>query len=339
MTSRSRSILKYTLSALLAVGLLVAAFRDTDFGKLGASLRQANYWWMVAAFMCLMVSHCIRALRWRYLLDPIKPHIPFRNLFSGVMIGYFVNNVLPRAGELVRPYTIGKLETIPKSAALGTIVVERIMDTVSFLVLVSIIPLVYDGPLKQVFPWLEQAGTIISAVTFSVLIVGIVLMAKRDWTDVLVGRVARFLPAGISTRLDRVVHSFLDGFEFIRRPRGFAAILITSVLVWLLYGVMTYVSFFSFGLEHSLGFGAAIVVLAISSIGIAIPTPGATGGYHWFAAQSLIGLFHVSNETALSFAAVTHAVGFVGATVVGLYYFLHDHINIKDAMRKPGEKS
>jgi uncharacterized protein (TIRG00374 family) len=333
MTSRTRSIVKYGLSAVLAIGFLFVAFRDTDFEKLRVTLLAADYWWMAVFLGVLMVSHALRALRWRYLLDPIKPKISFRNLFSGVMIGYFVNNLLPRAGELVRPYTIGKLESISKGAALGTIVVERILDTAAFLFLVIMLPVLYDGPLLQAFPWLNRAGTIISFVTFGMLLVAVVLMARRDWTDAITKRLFRFLPQGLAARLDRGVHSFLDGFLFVKRPGSFLSILILSVLVWLLYGVMTYYAFISFGLSD-LGFSAAIVLLAISSIGIAIPTPGATGGYHWFAAQTLVRLFHVPNEVALGYATVTHAVGFVGVTVVGLYFFMRDHITLRDAMDK-----
>jgi uncharacterized protein (TIRG00374 family) len=338
MTLRPKSFLKYVLTALLTVVLLYFAFRNTDLDGLYISIRGANYWWMLLMFACMMVSHMVRALRWRYLLNPIKTDIAFRNLFSGVMIGYFINNILPRAGELVRPYTIGKLESIPKGAALGTIVVERIMDTFSFLVLIVAIPLVYDGPLVEAFPWLQRAGIIISLGTIGFLIVAMVLMVRRDWTGALLKRMTGFLSQRLAIKFERVFNSFLDGFLFVKQPGSFMAILLLSVIVWFLYIVMTYVAFFSFGLENQLGFGAAVVVLAISSIGIAIPTPGATGGYHWFAAQTLVRLFHVSNEVALSYATVTHAVGFIGVTVVGLSYFLHDHINIKEAMNKPVEQ-
>lgn len=175
----------------------------------------------------------------------------------------------------MRPYWIGRLESVPKSAALGTIVVERIIDTASFLVLVIIIPFVYNGPLMETFPWLREAGIIISLVTFGFLIAAVVLMSRRDWTDTLLRRATGFLSPSLSLKFDGVVHSFLDGFLFLKRPGAFLVILILSILVWFLYIVMTYVAFFSFGegMSH-LGFGAALVVLAISSIGVAIPTPG-----------------------------------------------------------------
>lgn len=335
MTLRITALLKYIASALLTIVCLYVAFRDMDFGGLYVTILRANYWGMLGMFVSLLVSHAFRALRWRYLLDPVKPNISFRNLFSGVMIGYFINNLLPRAGELVRPYSIAKIELIPKSAALGTIVVERIMDTGSFLVLVLLIPLVYNGPLTQAFPWLQRTGIIVSLLTSGFLLAAVVLVIRRDWTNELLRRVSRFFPASAAATLNNVIHSFLDGFLFVKRPANFLAILVLSILVWFLYIVMTYLAFFSFGLEQELGFGAALVLLAISSIGVAIPTPGAIGGYHLFAQQTLIRLFHVSNEVALSYATLTHAIGFIGITVVGLYFFMRDHINLKDAMDKP----
>lgn len=334
MNRRISTALKYLFSVLLTVAFLYVAFRGTDPHALVESVRGANYWWILLMFACLMLSHAARAWRWRYLLEPIKRDIGFRNLFSGVMIGYLMNNILPRAGELARPYAIGKLESIPKSAALGTIVVERLIDTVSFLVLVVLIPFVYHGPLLESFPWLQRSGMILSLVTLCVLVVIVSLMLRRDWTDAVLRTLAPLLTAGIARQVDRMTHSFLDGFLFLKEPKNFLLIFVLSVVVWGLYVLMTYVAFFSFDLHQVLDLRAAIVILAISSIGVALPTPGATGTYHLFATQALTRLFFVPNEIALSYATVTHAVGFVGVTVIGLYYLFQDHIKVSDAVQK-----
>ncbi|MDH3253258.1 MAG: flippase-like domain-containing protein, partial [Ignavibacteria bacterium] len=193
MTRRIRSLLKYLLSAFLTILFLYLAFRGTDFDGLFRSLAAVEYSWIVVYIAILFLSHAFRAWRWRYLLEPIKTRISMRNLFSGVMIGYLMNNVLPRAGELVRPYSLAKLESVPRSSALGTIVVERIMDTIAFLLLLLILPIVYIGPLSESFPWLGEAGLIVSMVTGAALVFMTILVFRRTILDMILAWLGRVL--------------------------------------------------------------------------------------------------------------------------------------------------
>lgn len=328
-----RRWLQYIISGALTVFFLYLAFRGTDPADLADSLRHADYWWILGYFVALMASHLLRALRWRYMLYPLKPDIGLRNLFSALMIGYMLNNILPRAGEIGRPYVIGQLERISAGASFGTIVVERIMDIVSFLILVGALPFLYRGPLRESFPWLTQSGIILAALIIPATAVIVLLMRRRDWADAVLVRLTRVLPQGFGRRIDRLTHSFLDGFTFLKTPRHFLIIGVLSVFVWSLYAVMTWCGLRAFGLDRALGVSGAVVVLAISSIGVAIPTPGSTGTYHAFASQTLIALFGVARATALSFATLTHAVGFVSSTLFGLYYLLVDRITLGDAVR------
>ena len=332
----SRNILKYLFSAALTVAFLYLAFRGTDFGRLLESMKSAHFGWLALHFVILMASHMARAWRWRYLLEPLKPRIPLRNLFSGVMVGYMMNNVLPRAGELARPYTIGKLEGISKTSAFGTIVVERIIDTMSFVTLVVIIPIIYKGHLRESFPWLERAGVVSIAVIMPLLACLVVLMLRRDWTDIILRVCSRVVPARFARRVEIYVHSFLDGFLFLKSPGNFLIIFFLSVLIWFLYAVMTYVALFAFSLQGILGFSGAVVVLGISSLGVAIPTPGGTGSYHAFTSMTLVRLFAIEGPTALAYATLTHAIGFIGVTIVGIYYFLKDGISLSAAVKRSG---
>jgi uncharacterized protein (TIRG00374 family) len=329
-----RTVLKFLLSAALSVLFLYLAFHGTDFSKLQNELLNAQYGWMAGNLAALMLSHLFRAWRWRYLLDPIKPGIGLRNLFSSVMVGYLMNAVLPRAGEIARPYAIGKLESFSKGSAFGTIVVERIIDMCTFVLIVLALPLVYEGPLRESFPWLEQAGITAIIIAGAVLGVLVMLMIRRDWTDRFLDAAGRRLPSRSGKGLSKIVHSFLDGFLFLKRPGTFFPIALLSVVIWGLYAVMIYIAFYAFDLEGTLGFRGAVVVLGISSIGVAIPTPGAMGTYHAFASQTLIRLFSVDQAVALSYATVTHAVGLVGATLVGLYFFVRDHLSVSEVMGK-----
>jgi uncharacterized protein (TIRG00374 family) len=321
------------LSIGLSAAFLYLAFRGTDPGEILRSMRDVHYEWLLLSFGALLASHALRAYRWRILLAPMKEGIGFRNLFSSVILGYFFNNLLPRAGELARPYTIGRLEKISGSGALGTVVMERILDTVAFLTLVFGTPLVYSGPLLESFPWLRSGGIILAAVTVPFLLLLVALMFRRDWTDRIFAVISRVLPARFSERLRVTMHAFLDGFEFVRRPAAAFRILVMTAGIWYLYMLMTYLSFFAFDLEARLGWGAAWVTLAISSIGVAIPTPGGTGTYHAFASQTLTQLFGVDATTALSFATATHAIGYIGVTLLGLWFFLKDHLSFSEAVR------
>jgi len=332
MRVRSGDLFKYGVSACLTLFLLYLSFRGADTDALAAAVLTADYQWLLLMFVLLMASHVLRAVRWGYLLTPIKEGIGFRNLFSGVMVGYFVNNILPRAGELARPYALGRLEGISRSAALGTIVVERMIDAASFLILLTIIPLVYDGPLRETFPWLVNAGILLTVVMGIFLALIVLLVSRRDLTTRVIRSISRIIPERWHTRFSEVIHSFLDGFLIVRHPRHIVVLLLLSAGIWVLYIAMTRAAFQAFQMEDMIGWRAAVVVLAISSIGIAVPTPGSTGGYHFFASKTLSALFFVPPEVALGFATLTHGIGFVGTTTIGLYFLMHDHIRISEAV-------
>lgn len=341
MNPKIKSFLKYVLSVILTFGFLYFAFRETDFKKLYEILLSANYWWVFAMFPILLLSHAIRAWRWRYLLAPVKKDLKFHNLFSSLIIGYMMNNILPRAGELVRPYAISKSENISRSAAFATVVVERIFDIISFMLLIALIPAIYTGPLTETFPWLEETGIWLTVACFLFLGVFIFLMIRRD----IVIRILQILTRRLSDKkaklVDHIVHSFLDGFLFFKDRKNYFIIFLTSVLVWGLYIIMMYVVFNAFSLieKNNLDLATALVVQAISSIGLLIPTPGAIGPYHYFTIQTLTNLYGVEYTVAASYATVTHAVGFIGITLLGIVYFLKGRLSVTEIMKEKVEQN
>jgi uncharacterized protein (TIRG00374 family) len=319
----------------LTAGFLWYSFRGIDLGAVATAAKEASYGWIALSLVFLFLSHLLRAWRWRYLLAPLKADIGLRNLFSGVMVGYLVNNVIPRGGELARPFVVSRLEGISRMSAFGTVVIERLIDTLTFLTLVAFLPLIYVGPLRDSFPWLEDAGKVIAGTTCIMLTVLIVFMIRRDWTDRALVIAVKVLPRRIARGVNSFVHRFLDGLLFLQEPRSVAIVLVTSLGIWFLYILMVYFSLFAFGLE-GIGLAGATVVQTISSIGVAMPTPGGTGSYHAFTAQSLTRLFGVDGAKALSFATVTHAASYLAVGIVGLWYFVRDNLSVREALVEPG---
>lgn len=332
--------LKNTLQIVFSVGLallfLYLAFRGKDLSAILSSLTDVHWSWFVILFIGSVISHVIRAWRWKYLLYPIKENISLRNVFSVVMIGYLINNVVPRLGELFRPYAMGKLEGVSKSATLGTIILERILDIVAFASIVLTVLFIYAEPFAVWFPaladleWLFFVGAIVMLILF------VLMFLKAEVFFKMFKGIARFLPRKFRAQGDRIYDSFISGFQAAKHPANFLMIGITSILIWMSYIVLLYIPFFiyNFPAESGLNFGSATVLQVASGIAFALPTPSGIGSYHSFMSFSLVQLFHVDPLKALSFSVYTHAVGFVATTSVGLYFFFKDKIHVADLMTK-----
>lgn len=337
------NIARTLFSVVLSGIFLYLAFRGKDLSEIWISLIDVHWIWFVVLFSGSTLSHVIRAWRWKYLLAPIKENISIRNTFSATMIGYLINSVIPRLGEFVRPYVMGKLEGISKSATLGTIVLERILDIVTFALIVLTVLAVYAEPFAVWFPamaeyeWLFFAGAVVMLGVF------LLMFLRAEMLFRFVTKLTFLLPKKLHSQADHIFSSFLSGFGASKHAGNYVMIAVTSVLIWLSYVVLLFIPFFIYGFqdEYGLNFGSAAVVQVASGIAFALPTPSGIGSYHAFISFTLSQLFAVDAEKALSYAFYTHSVGFLTTTILGLYYFLRDNIHITDVMntnkREEGE--
>lgn len=333
-----KNILQTLFSIALASAFLYLAFRGKDLGETWRSLTEVHWTWFVGLFLGSVVSHLIRAWRWTYLLHPVKPNVSLRNAFSVTMIGYLINSVIPRLGEFVRPYALGKLEGVSKSATMGTIVLERILDIVTFALIVLTVLAVYAGPFAVWFPsmarfeWLFFAGAAVMLGFF------LLIFLKAEVLFRFVRHLTFLLPARVRMQADRIVDSFLSGFRAAQNPSHFLAIALSSLLIWVSYIVLLYAPFYIYGFTQTYGldFGSAAVLQVASGLAFALPTPSGIGSYHAFTSFTLTQLFNVDAEQALSYAFYTHIVGFLTTTLIGLYYVIVDKIHVKDMMELGG---
>ncbi|MGD0337505.1 MAG: lysylphosphatidylglycerol synthase transmembrane domain-containing protein [Bacteroidota bacterium] len=339
-----RNIINYFGSLVIAAVFLYLAFRGMDFDQIWQATKNVNIFWTLMILPCLFVSHFFRAWRWQYLLIPVKNRVSLRNSWSALMIGYMANNVLPRAGEFVRPFSLGKLEKISKSSALGSVLFERILDILSFLLILIVILFFIHQKVSSAFPEFVFLGFRLSIMTF-VIVLSIIeavgtgmiglLVFKRELGTKIFDLAFRFLPKKLSQRAHRILHSLLDGFLSMKDTKNYLMIILLSIITWGLYAFMMYFPLLAFEKmpADARTLPAAIVLLAISNIGIVIPTPGSIGTYHFFVIQTLQRIYSVDAGQAMSYAVVTHAMGFISTTFVGLAYFIKDHLSLKETLQ------
>ncbi len=333
---KTQSLLRYSISFVLTAVFLYLAFHGVKLSALWDSLVNVSWTWIALLAVVTILSHLARAWRWQYLLYPLKEKISLRNAFSAVMIGYMVNNILPRVGEVVRPYVLGNLEGVSKSAALGTVVIERILDMITFFMILLVILFVKSSSFGKLFPSFvsfEPLFLFVIVVLFALLVI---LFFKAETFFSVLKRITVILPERFRQKIDAQFSLFASGFSIANHPGKFFMILVTSFLIWGLYTLVMYIPFGAYHImeTHALGLGSATILMVVSTVAFIFPTPSGLGTYHSFTSYALVHLFGIDPLTALSYSVLTHESGFIVTTIIGLYYFLRDQVRVAEVVRE-----
>jgi uncharacterized protein (TIRG00374 family) len=334
MPPRLKKFLQTAAGFLLAGLFLFLAFRGVSFKELWSSLQDVDYFWVAVLVPIVVISHWLRAMRWAYLLSPVKENIPTRNLFSAVMIGFMVNNLFTRVGEVTRAFAIGRSENISKSSAFGTVVVERIVDMATFLFILCAILFVYPHSLDPFVSNVDAVRPLFFVGSIGLLAFFVMLFFKGESLFRLLSFLKRFIPKRFEVRYQTLLDSFLSGFAVSKMRNKYGMIILLSFLIYFFYALSLYVPFYAFRTMagHNLDFGASVILLTISTIAFAFPAPGALGTYHQFLSFALVRLYGVDTITALSYSIITHEMGYIITTGVGLYYFFKDHLHVSEVV-------
>lgn len=315
MIRRSLNIL---LSLLLTLAFLWLAFRQVHLPDLVEELTSVRIGWVAPFAGVLLLSHFLRAERWRLIIASGQPRR--LTLFAAVMLGYMANYVIPRLGEVSRPvYAAQKME-VSSAGLFGTIVIERFIDLLSLAGILFVITLFYLGDnsaLDRLFGTGEWG-----VILFLLLPVALLTAALLFWFTVRLLRhfeIKRRVKHPLLVWLIRLAGRFLEGLSSIRKMQQWPLFLLYTVGIWLGYIVMTWLPFRMLELQtlYGLGFGEALILTVIAAVGISIPTPGGTGSYHLLVQQGLWYLFSVPLATGLTYATVTHAVTLLVVVLAG----------------------
>jgi len=325
------STTRLIVGCVIGVAFLYLAGRKVDFSLMWEAFTKVNYWFVLLAIPVMFFSHFLRALRWRFLMDPIK-RLDVASLFSALLIGYMANILMPaHLGELLRAYVLGKKRGVSASSTFATIVVERIIDVFALLFLMVFAIFLYPFP-----DWINKTGyaMLIGTVAFFVFL--ILLKKYFVFFERFVQLFLKPLPKGLQEKLDRGVRSFVIGIVPLRSGWDYLVVAVLSVVIWGCYGFIIHLVLhaFDFMSVYHLPWSTSLIVLVVTTIGIVVPSsPGYVGTYHWLCQISLA-MFGVPAGPALSFAILTHGVNFLPVLIVGLILAYYEGVEIFRAQEK-----
>jgi uncharacterized protein (TIRG00374 family) len=317
--------MKKKVFAGLALSALMVylSIRGIDFQGVADGFRTIHYGYVIPALVLLFLMQVLRSFRWGLILSPLA-NIDQLSLFSVTSVGFLAIVAIPaRLGELARPYLITKKSDLKMSSALGTIIVERVLDSLTVLVIAVFVLLFTPLP-----PWLVRASVLFLLATLALLTVITLMIIKREASLRVLAPLIRKLPARFAERLNRLILHFIDGFRIMVDPALLISVTGLSLFIWLIDVLAIYLLFLAVGFQ--LPVTAAFVLMIILIIGIAIPTaPGFIGNWHYFCILGL-SLFDVPRTEALTFAVIYHAISIGLVVVLGIAFLPFNRFSVAD---------
>lgn len=326
-----RNLIGVCLSFVIVVWLAITY----DFSELWAVLQAANFYYVIPLPVLIVISFIVRSIRWKELFF-MNPSSSLWSMFSSMMVGYLFNNVLPaRAGELVRVYMLGKKESLSKSAILGTIIVEKVVDLLVIMVLLLATIIYFPFP-----EWIKRAGwTVgIAAICASGVIAFLAMYGNK-----ILDAVIEKLPFEKMPFIDRIRlagDSFVLGIKGLVKGEILFKYTLYTTLLWGFELAIAALVANALGVQISTG--ELLFVILVIVFGTTVPSsPGYVGTFELFGVTAL-GLIGIEGAEALSFVVMLHAVIFLGSSIPGVFcltadrLFSHsyDNVNLKEALNE-----
>ncbi|MBT8391090.1 MAG: flippase-like domain-containing protein, partial [Ignavibacteriaceae bacterium] len=325
-----RGIFNFVISIGLAALFLYLAFYDVDFSEVLQIVSHASIFWMIGFILLSMSGHVVRTVRWKVILHSVKPDAKIKHLFGALMVGYGVNCITPKLGEVTRAMLIGKWENLSRSSMFGTVIVERVIDILSLGAAVLVSAFIWSSSLYESFPWLKST-LYVSAILMIIVLTLIYLSVK--FKEKFYGAILKIigkLSVKLSDRLGYIFEMLIQGFTSLKGARNYLLTALLSILLLIVYALAAFVGFYMLDMQNvTLTMGW--VLMSISAIGTVIPTPGATGSYHALAKSTLVLLFGFGETISAAYAFLTHIISYILFILIALIMFLilnKQHINL-----------
>ncbi|MDG2454363.1 MAG: lysylphosphatidylglycerol synthase transmembrane domain-containing protein [Bacteroidia bacterium] len=293
---------------------------------IGDEIKNANVFWIGVSMLCGILSHLARALRWNLLLQPMGYKASPWASFHAVILGYLVNMVLPRVGEITRPAVLSKVENIPFNKLVGTVVVERVVDLlITFLIAIAIFFIQFQiiaDFFSNLFTDFDTENAVIYLGIAVVLLIGLfVVYKKRHW----------FYNLPIIGKFQSFIEGLLDGMRTVFSLQQKGLFIFYSVFIWVMYFFMPFFVFYALDGTAHLGASAGLTVLLFGTAAMIVPIPGGVGTFE-FMVPAALALYQITPLVGKSYAIITHAIQFmviVGVGAFSIIYFIIKNQQLK----------
>jgi glycosyltransferase 2 family protein len=298
-----------------AIGLLALfiAFHGVNLAAAARAAEQANFLWLAFSFVLVCLSILLRAMRWQALFTHTRG-LHLGNVFGVLNVGYFVNNITPRVGEIVRAVLLGQVEPVSRVEAFSTIVVERVAD------LLAVIVLLFASMQAVHFSSeaLRSAGKV--GAVFALLLLALMLLAvrKRSATLAIVAMAIRPFPEHWRQGILDKTASVLAGMGALNDPAAAAKVIGFTILIYLVNVAAMEAQLVAFHMQFTPA--VPFFLIGAASLGLIIPVPGGIGVWEASIVFVLTSLLGIDRNQAAGLAVVSHLIFFAPPMIFAALY-------------------
>jgi len=302
---------------------LYYALKGIPLSNVGHALIQADFRWIAGALGLYILGYVARIWRWQILLEPIK-HIAYRALSTPLIIGFFANNILPfRMGELIRAHISGKKFQISRTSSLGSIFIERLFDTMSFLTTFLAVAALFPFP-----HFVKKGATLLGiACVGSLIFLWSITTHEKLFLHALsyLG-----LPRALKERTHHLIGQFADGVAGMKSFRNIARSFSLSLFIWTIEGTFLFLVMRAYHL--GVPYTSAFFLLFFLGLAVTLPqAPGYVGTMELFGTTAL-SFLGIPKEQALPVILAIHGLQFGFVTLLGFWAISVEGISLAKLM-------
>jgi uncharacterized protein (TIRG00374 family) len=321
-----KQVLRYLISLAVAGGLIWYVFKDINLSEMLDRFARSDWRWIALSCLFLLMAHITRAWRWAMLMEPLGYKPKLLDSTVSVLTGYFANFIVPRMGEVTRCGTLYRLDKVPVNLSFGTVVAERIFDVLVLLLLIGLNFILEFERLSTFFTDFFQSkignggqgsGSLIwiVAILFIAAAAAIIFVLKNREIQ------TKLLQNGLISKIVTFAKGMLEGLLSIRQLKSPGLFIFSTLLIWALYYLVSYVLFFCIPETADLGPLAGLTLLVVGAIGMTAPTQGGIGAYHLLVGNVMV-LYSLSQSDGITLATFIHGAQMLFMLTTGALAFL-----------------